>query len=160
MIRQADAVKPARGARLLAARERAGLEQQKVAAALEVTRGTLRRWERGHWLSAGALAQLAVLYGVTEEVLQGPPGEPGVSAASSRGPSPEPPQWARQAWARLYAELVERGVSESDCAFLRRFVLSRELFARSLPDADVRLDVEAGVLAVRAWVDARYPTAP
>ena len=38
----------ARGRRLCAARERAGLQMQEVAARLGVNRATVRRWENGH----------------------------------------------------------------------------------------------------------------
>lgn len=48
-----------RGERLKRAREQAGVAQQDAAADLGVTRGTLRRWERGHWMPAGALTALA-----------------------------------------------------------------------------------------------------
>lgn len=171
MSRQASpsTVDHARGARLLAARKRAGLEQQGVAETLGVTRGTLRRWERGYWVPRAALQQLATLYG---ESLDLPPGEPAVSApapgaagvhsvssrrhlAGDAPPSTDWPQFAREAWAELYVELVRGGWDEGTIAFLRGFVLAPDLrFIHSSPD-ELRLDVAAGVAAARAWVAAR-----
>lgn len=163
---------PDRGAQLLAARKRAGLEQQEAAAQLGVTRGTLRRWERGHFVPRTALAQLSALYGVelsTDGHAMVTPLDPAVPV----GPAPSAPrhladqpthntgwpQFAREAWARLYLDLVQMGVDEPTIAFLRGFVLADSLLLShsSHPD-ELRLDVEAGVAAARAWVAARLGT--
>jgi transcriptional regulator with XRE-family HTH domain len=156
MSRQASfsTVDPARGRRLLEARERVGLQQLEVAASLEVSRGTLRRWERGHWLSAGSLGALAALYGVPEDELSGEEADrPLLNPAPV---STEWPHFARAAWARLQLELVEAGWDDGTIAFLRGFVLAPELRLVHLTDESaLRLDVQAGLAAARAWIAAR-----
>ena len=136
------------------ARESAGLQQLEVAAALRVSRGTVRRWERGYYLPAAKLRQLSELYRVPEFTLAGP--SP-VSSASIHDSPPEWPQWAREMWASLQLDLVRAGCSEQDVEHLKGFVLAPELLSRHTPADLLRLDVEAGIAAARAWVAARYP---
>lgn len=138
---------PERGRRLLAARVMAGLAQGAVAARLKVTRGTMRRWERGYWVSAASLAQLAACYGVQVAELQGAAETPAPVADTVR----EWPQWARERWAELQLELVRDGTGDDALTLLRSFVLSPHLLARALTEEQLRQDVEAGVAAARAW---------
>lgn len=155
MARQAaqDELDVDRGKRLVRARELAGLLQGDIAEIMSVTRGTLRRWERGYWLSSGSLAKLAELYGTTAEALMF--SEPPHAPAPTSPPAVEWPLWARTRWAELQLELVRDGNDDATLTLLRDFVLSPHLLSQSLTDAQLRRDVEAGIVAARAWIDAR-----
>lgn len=148
-------VDQSRGERMREARERAGIQQQHAADRLGVSRGTLRRWENGHWLSAKALQEVATLYGVAVESLR----DDGAVPMSLAAPvSNAWPQWARERWAEVQLELVRRGATDAELAFGRSLVLSsltEELLPR-MSEAAVRVDVEAGIAGLNAWFDARH----
>lgn len=139
-----------RGVRLAEARKRAGLQQQEVASRLGVARGTVRRWERGYWVDIATLDKLAEMYGTSVAALRG--GDPPAPVAVQR---PEWPLWARERWAEVQLELVRDGMDDEALTVLRTFVLSPHLLTRPLTEAQLRQDVEAGIVAARAWVAAR-----
>lgn len=62
---------PARGNRLRALRDRAGLTQQQVARSLDVSDKTVWNWEAGHGISAKKRHELAELLHVGVEELSG-----------------------------------------------------------------------------------------
>jgi len=143
-----------RAHRLVEARLRTNLQQQAVAAHLQVARGTVRRWERGYWIDQATLKALAELYDVTVESLQGREGA-AVPAPMPASTNTEWPQWARERWAEVQLELVRMGVDDDAVTLLRTFVLSPHLLTKSLTEEQLRQDVEAGVAAARAWAAAR-----
>lgn len=159
MSRQASfgIVDPDRGRRLVDARERAGYQQLDVAGILDISRGTLRRWERGYWLSAGALAKLADLYGCEEtdlapDAITAP--APRAESSPPDSSATEPPAWpqfAREAWATVQLDLVRDGCPDDDVAFLKRVVLVDDPRLRNVDAGALRLTVAAGVAAARAW---------
>ena len=105
-------IDPARGQRLVQARERAGFAQLVAAGLMEVTRGTLRRWERGYWISAGALEKLADLYATSLEELR----DGAVNASEPAAYLQDWPQWARERWAEVQLELVRDGTDDDTAA--------------------------------------------
>lgn len=140
-------------------REKAGKQQGEAADALGVSRGTLRRWERGFWMSAAAVEQAAKLYGVTEEALaDGATGSSVSTASAPVRPSKDRtvPQEALIAWAEFTVEALRQGASEEDLAFLRAFVLAPEVIKSNISDADVAEHIAAGLVAARAWIAHRY----
>lgn len=152
-------IDPLRAQGMRTAREQAGLSQQDAADRLEVSRGTLRRWERGFWMSAASIRAASQLYGVTEEAIRGANEAPGVSTASA----PSRPATARTiprealiAWAKFTVDALERGATEEDLAFLRGFVLAPEIFKPNISEADIAEHVTAGLVAAHAWIAHRY----
>ncbi|WP_291163384.1 helix-turn-helix domain-containing protein [Gemmatimonas sp. UBA7669] len=153
----------ARGRRLQTARVAAGLEQQAVAERLGVTRGTMRRWERGYWLSPRRLEELAALYGVSLQEFEGPAAASSVSSPSAVAHPRSPravPQSALLEWVRFTVEAVEAGANEADLAFLRGLVLAPNVVYSNIADDELRLHVQAGIAAARTYIATRYPPQP
>ena len=67
---------------------------------------------------------------------------------------------ARERWAEEHLRLVQAGFDDETIARLREFVLSPSHSRDTMAESELRLDVEAGLAAVRAWVGARRGMMP
>lgn len=158
----------ARGRRLATARKRKKLRQEDVAEKLGMSDGSVRRMERGAPIKTTVRRELSRILGVTDRYFDGedsteaPPGNP-----SSRNVKPMPgpdrqrrapiewPQWAREKWAELQLELTRQGADDTTLQLLRSFVLADELHGlHSGDELSLRMDVDAGMAAARAWMNA------